>query len=100
MYGVAAIQPWRWVEHVGWVVFEDFFLIISIVQSLNEMKAIAANRARLETVNTQIEQEVTIRTAELRKTGASWLRRARRRWRLRRRSRNFCRACRTRFALR
>ena len=69
MYGVAAIQPWRWVEHVGWVVFEDFFLIISIVQSLNEMKAIAANRARLETVNTQIEQEVTIRTAELRETG-------------------------------
>ena len=24
IYGVAAIQPWRWAEHIGWVVFEDF----------------------------------------------------------------------------
>ena len=68
IYGVAAIQPWRWAEHIGWVVFEDFFLIISIVQSLNEMRAIAANRARLETVNAEIENEVAIRTAELHET--------------------------------
>ena len=65
IYGVAAIQPWRWAEHIGWVVFEDFFLIISIVQSLNEMRAIATDRARLETVNSEIESEVGIQTAEL-----------------------------------
>ena len=69
MYGVAAIEPWRWVEHIGWVIFEDFFLIISIVQSLKEMRAIAGNRARLETVNIRIEQEVSHRTAELRERG-------------------------------
>ena len=68
IYGVAAIQPWRWGEHIGWVVFTDFFLIISIVQSLNEMRAIACDRARLENVNTEIENEVGIRTAELRET--------------------------------
>ena len=66
IYGVAAVEPWRWAEHIGWVVFEDFFLIISIVQSLKEMGAIAGDRARLETVNTQTEQEVSDRTRELR----------------------------------
>jgi len=66
IYGVAAVQPWRWAEHIGWVVFEDFFLIISIVQSLKEMRAIAVDRARLETVNAEIENEVVVRTAELR----------------------------------
>jgi hypothetical protein len=30
VYGVYVIQPWRWVEHTGWVFFEDVFLIISI----------------------------------------------------------------------
>jgi two-component system, sensor histidine kinase and response regulator len=66
MYGVAAIEPWRWAEHVGWVVFTDFFLIISIVQSLKEMRGIAVDRARLETVNAKIEDEVGDRTRELR----------------------------------
>ena len=66
MYGVAAIEPWRWAEHVGWVVFTDFFLIISILQSLKEMRGIAVDRARLETINAKIEDEVGDRTRELR----------------------------------
>ena len=68
IYGVAAVQPWRWVEHVGWVVFEDFFLVISIVQSLNQLRSIAFDRARLENVNSEIEKEVAIQTAELRES--------------------------------
>jgi two-component system, sensor histidine kinase and response regulator len=27
IYGVSIIQPWRWVQHTAWVVFEDVFLI-------------------------------------------------------------------------
>ena len=69
IYGVVAVEPWRWAEHVGWVVFTDFFLIISIVQSLKEMSGIARDHARLETVNARIEQEVSNRTAELRESG-------------------------------
>jgi hypothetical protein len=65
LYGVHAIQPWRWAEHAGWIVFEDVFLIISIVQSLNEMKAIADRQAGLEVVNADIEQQVHERTVEL-----------------------------------
>ena len=45
--------------------FEDVFLIISIVQSLNEMKAIADRQAGLEVVNADIEQQVHERTVEL-----------------------------------
>ncbi len=65
VYGVYVIQPWRWAEHAGWVVFEDVFLIISIVQSLKEMMGLAERQAGLEAANTSVEQKVSERTAEL-----------------------------------
>jgi two-component system, sensor histidine kinase and response regulator len=65
IYGVLAVQQWRWLEHTGWVVFEDIFLIISIAQSLGEMRKIAEHQANLETVNERIERQVEERTAEL-----------------------------------
>ena len=34
IFGVLAVSHWRWLEHAGWVLFEDIFLIISIRQSL------------------------------------------------------------------
>nr|UXE46194.1 sensor histidine kinase RcsC [uncultured bacterium] len=65
VYGVAAIEPWRWVEHAGWVVFEDIFLLISVIQNLKDKMAMATQQARLEHVNSTIEHEVVLRTAEL-----------------------------------
>jgi two-component system sensor histidine kinase/response regulator len=65
IYGVYVIQPWRWVEHIGWVVFEDIFLIISIRQSLKEMLGLAERQADLEAANTNVERKVALRTAEL-----------------------------------
>jgi PAS domain S-box-containing protein len=65
VYGVLAASSWRSVEHAGWVIFEDTFLIISIRQSLNEMFEVATRRAKLEALNTGIERQVTERTAEL-----------------------------------
>ncbi len=56
-------EPWLWMVHVGWVAFEDVFLIISIVQSLPEMKGIAEGRAGLEMVKVTIEREAETRTA-------------------------------------
>ncbi len=47
VYGVYVIQPWRWVEHTGWVFFEDVFLIISIGQGLKEMTGLAQRQASL-----------------------------------------------------
>jgi two-component system, sensor histidine kinase and response regulator len=65
IYGVDVIQPWRWVQHTGWVIFEDVFLIISILQSLKEMMGLAERYASLETVNARIEHQVDLRIGEL-----------------------------------
>jgi signal transduction histidine kinase len=65
IFGMQAVSPWRWLEHAGWVVFEDVFLMISIRQSLAEMLGVAERQARLEMVNGEIEQQVAERTAEL-----------------------------------
>ncbi|HLX37579.1 MAG TPA: histidine kinase dimerization/phospho-acceptor domain-containing protein, partial [Candidatus Binataceae bacterium] len=70
VYGVAAIQPWRWVEHAGWVAFEDVFLTLSIVRTMKDKMGIALQQAKLETLNDEIEAEVVLRTAELRHSEA------------------------------
>jgi signal transduction histidine kinase len=55
VYGLLAVEPWRWVEHAGWVVFEDVFLTISIVQSRREMLEIAERQTRVEVANRELE---------------------------------------------
>jgi PAS domain S-box-containing protein len=65
IFGVLAASPWRWLEHAGWVVFEDTVLVISIRQNLAEMLGVAERQAKLEAVNGEIERQVTERTAEL-----------------------------------
>jgi signal transduction histidine kinase len=50
VFGVVVASPWRWLEHAGWVVFEDVFLMISIRQNLTEMLGMAERQARLESV--------------------------------------------------
>ena len=70
VYGVALIEPWRWAEHAGWVVFEDLFLIWSCRQSIGEMWAIAERQAALEGLHSQVEHQVAVRTAELRQSEA------------------------------
>lgn len=65
IFGVLSSSPWRIVEHGAWVIFEDIFLIVAIQQSLNEMKAMARQRAALEETKENIEQEVRNRTREL-----------------------------------
>ena len=66
LYGVAVVQPWRWLEHTGWVLFTDFFLVISVVQSRREMALVAERQARVEGVKEEVESAVVARTAELR----------------------------------
>jgi len=66
VFGILVANPWRWLEHAGWVLFEDTFLLISCAQSIREMWDIARQRAKLEETNQRIEAEVAARTAELR----------------------------------
>lgn len=65
VFGVVAASPWRWVEHAGWVVFEDIFLFISIQQNVHEMSEVARKQAELECLNADIEKQVAARTQEL-----------------------------------
>ncbi len=53
IFGVLAASHWRWVEHAAWVVFEDFFLIQSCLQSRNEMREISQKQAELEVTTEQ-----------------------------------------------
>jgi signal transduction histidine kinase len=55
VYGVLSGAQWRWLEHVGWVAFEDLFLIFLIRESLSEMRGIADRQAELEAANARVE---------------------------------------------
>src|SRR5687768_6025535 len=63
VYGTLVQSEWRWLEHAGWVIFEDVFLIMSCMQGIREMHQIADRQARLETTNELIEATVIERTA-------------------------------------
>lgn len=65
IFGVLLASPWRFLEHVGWVVFEDVFLVIAIGRSLTEMRTLAHQKAELEAHSADLEREVARRTAEL-----------------------------------
>jgi signal transduction histidine kinase len=65
VFGVLTPSSWRWLEHAGWVIFEDVFLLISIEQGRQDLRKVAERQARLEAVNESIEQRVRERTHEL-----------------------------------
>ena len=48
VFGVATVDLWRAIEHTGWVLFEDLFLIWSCLLSTREMRNIAIQQAKLE----------------------------------------------------
>ena len=65
VYGVAVASQWRTLEHAGWVVFEDIFLVISCLYSQRDMWSKALQSAELLRVRGELEERVLERTAEL-----------------------------------
>jgi signal transduction histidine kinase/ActR/RegA family two-component response regulator len=55
VYQSTIVSSWRWVEHVGWVLFEDGVLIVAIRQSLAEMRGTASRQAALEDATRRAE---------------------------------------------
>jgi two-component system, cell cycle sensor histidine kinase and response regulator CckA len=47
VYGVLAASEWRWLEHAGWVLFEDAVLFVAIKRSVEEMREGALQTAEL-----------------------------------------------------
>lgn len=68
VFGVLSGGAWRWMEHAGWVVFEDLFLIRACVQGTREMRRIAEREVQLEVANDQLHVELAhrSRTEEMR----------------------------------
>lgn len=51
IFGVSVLSQWRWLEHSGWVVFEDAFLVLACLQGQREMVSIARRQAEIESQN-------------------------------------------------
>jgi len=65
VYGVLVSSEWRWLEHAGWVLFEDAVLFVAIQRSVAEMWDIAVRSAQMTDLNEGLEQRVGERTAEI-----------------------------------
>lgn len=65
VYGIINASPWRFLEHAGWVIFEDIILIRLCLLGASEMRILADRQARLEDINENIENRVLLRTSEL-----------------------------------
>jgi two-component system sensor histidine kinase/response regulator len=65
VYGLSGGAEWRWLEHAGWVIFEDIFLIYTCCKNTDEMWEIAQRQTQLEHTQQQIEIKVKQRTAQL-----------------------------------
>ena len=58
IFHVATPSPLRALEHAGWVVFEDVFLIRACLIGVQEMRAVAYRQAQLEQTNEKILKTV------------------------------------------
>jgi PAS domain S-box-containing protein len=65
VYGVNTIEPWRWMEHAWWVVFENTFLIVMCMQSQRDTLLSCRRQADVECFNERIEKVVEQRTKQL-----------------------------------
>jgi two-component system sensor histidine kinase/response regulator len=65
VFGVLATSSWRWMEHAGWVVFEDIILVRFCVRGVQELWEIATRQAAIEEITHSLEKKVQERTAEL-----------------------------------
>jgi signal transduction histidine kinase len=78
VFGVITTSPFRWMEHAGWVAFEDIILVWSCVRGAKELVMLATRQAELETANQQVEAEVARQTARLESVSQELINTARR----------------------
>jgi len=71
IYGVPTNAELRFIEHAGWVLFEDVFLFVACRTTSAEAWTMAERQAALEETNEQIEDAVHMRTEELVETELS-----------------------------
>ena len=65
VFGVSQPSLGRALEHGGWILYEDFFLLLSIRQRRNELRVIADREAWYEEAQRWTEDEIARRTRQL-----------------------------------
>lgn len=65
IFGTADAGPWRWMEHAGWVLFIDVFLVAACVHGVRQMRLIAIRQSEVEETHARVEAMIVERTAEL-----------------------------------
>ena len=65
VFGILTASPWRWVEHAGWVVFENVILVKMCLQSVANAWELAKRQASIEAITRGLEDKVHERTKEL-----------------------------------
>jgi two-component system sensor histidine kinase/response regulator len=65
VFGILTASPWRWVEHAGWVVFENVILVKMCLQSVANAWELARRQASIEAITRGLEDKVRDRTKEL-----------------------------------
>lgn len=66
VFGVLAANPFRWLEHAAWVVFENVFLLVAGRQNMQSLRLGAMREAKLENAQAISQQSVAEKTQELR----------------------------------
>ena len=72
IFGTDIVTSWRWLEHTGYVVFEDIFLIASCLYGVREREQASGRQAELECAESELlrtqnelERRVEARTLTL-----------------------------------
>jgi two-component system sensor histidine kinase/response regulator len=65
VYGTLNPQWWRFLEHAGWVLFEDIVLLMGCARATGVHGELAEREARLEVAHESVERQVVERTREL-----------------------------------
>lgn len=63
VYGILVPEPWRFLEHTAWVVFEDIVLVLATVRGVQETRIVA----RREVESTRLTESLQSQMAETRK---------------------------------
>ena len=61
VYGITNPEWWRFLEHAGWVIFENVFLVWSCVFGVRELRAAAERQAQVE----HLTEQEQLKTAAL-----------------------------------
>lgn len=65
VFGVAIASNWRWLEHAGWVLFEDSVLVVACIQAQREMRELATQWGSLSVTKELVDAEVEAQVSKL-----------------------------------